>query len=49
VVGAQLQSTFMPLGEALQYADGCRNEGRLPAALNSLRDALYELKTKTLQ
>jgi tetratricopeptide (TPR) repeat protein len=26
--GGQQQATFMPLGEALQYADRCRNEGR---------------------
>jgi tetratricopeptide (TPR) repeat protein len=28
----QPQATFMPLGEALQYADRCRNEGRLMEA-----------------
>src|SRR5581483_3929857 len=28
----QTQAAFMPLGEALQYADRCRNEGRLMEA-----------------
>ena len=31
-MGGQQQATFMPLGEALQYADRCRNEGRLMEA-----------------
>ena len=31
-VAGQGQTAFMPLGEALQYADRCRNEGRLMEA-----------------
>ena len=31
-MAGQPQTTFMPLGEALQYADRCRNEGRLMEA-----------------
>ncbi|HEX3504579.1 MAG TPA: tetratricopeptide repeat protein [Xanthobacteraceae bacterium] len=31
-LGGQPQATFMPLGEAMQYADRCRNEGRLMEA-----------------
>ena len=31
-MAGQTQTTFMPLAEALQYADHCRNEGRLMEA-----------------
>jgi tetratricopeptide (TPR) repeat protein len=39
-VSGQQQATFMPLGEALQYADRCRNEGRLLEAETVCRQIL---------
>src|SRR5215469_9388701 len=39
-MAGQTQATFMPLGEALQYADRCRDEGRLMEAESVCRQIL---------